>query len=225
MASLLTRAWGGLATRVGSLRAGRMPALGWPTVGPVASMAFWKSANVRSWVETQDRKEFFREPYAEGGKVMAPLLSARRRAMRVKIAIKAGELKLEPTVMVEAPYFKGHKRDRRVPIRKVRSLAGRWLAAGWRALDRANGRVRFHSMPHARAPAHVLALRTSHAQRSPPSSSPRSCAWLRDSSTGSRSRSQALVEQKMAEMPKLLEEYRAARTAAREKKRAEARWK
>ena len=83
-------------------------------------------------------------------KLPPPRLS---QALKVKAAIRAGEILLEPTVMVEPPRFKGHKRDRSRPAR------------------------------------------------------------------------QAQIEQKMKEMPALIEEYRVERRERREKRRQEERFK
>ena len=44
------------------------------------------------------------------GKWRGPELSRREQAHRAKEAIRRGEVKLEPTVMVPPPKFKGHKR-------------------------------------------------------------------------------------------------------------------
>lgn len=109
MAALLARAWGGLAAGVGaSSRCLRGPAPG-ALAGPAAAMSLWKSAAVRQWVEAQPRRAFQREPWVEGGRVMAPRLSRRKQAHAIKDAIRAGEFQLEPTVMTDPPKFKGHK--------------------------------------------------------------------------------------------------------------------
>jgi len=153
MSALARSCWRGVTAGVGA--AART--LGGPSLascaGPAAGMALWRSAAVRAWVEKQPRKLYQREPWRVGGPVMAPRLSRRKQSLNIKNAIRAGEFKLEPTVMSELPYFKGHMRQRNRPMRL------------------------------------------------------------------------ALVAAKMAEMPKLIAEYRRAKKAAHAKKQAENRFK
>lgn len=85
-------------------------------VGAVAAMSLWKSDRVREWVSVQ-KKEQFAPQKQESGRWWGPQLSRRKQARRVKDALLAGELTLEPTVMVPPPKFKGHKRERTAPVR------------------------------------------------------------------------------------------------------------
>mmetsp|Transcript_15024 Transcript_15024/g.49851 ORF Transcript_15024/g.49851 Transcript_15024/m.49851 type:complete len:145 (+) Transcript_15024:2-436(+) len=134
------------------LRAG--PSLA-SAAGPAAGLALWKSAAVSQWAEKQPGERHGRPTAVEtsDGEIVTRTPSRRKQALKVKAAIRAGEILLEPTVMVEPPRFKGHKRDRSRPAR------------------------------------------------------------------------QAQIEQKMKEMPALIEEYRVERRERREKRRQEERFK
>ena len=117
-------------------------------------MPVWKSESVKRWVGEQAiAHPTAWRPWQLDGKWRGPELSRRKQALRVKQAIRRGEVQLEPTVMVPPPKFKGHKRVQRAENRR------------------------------------------------------------------------AIVAQKMAEMPKLIAEYRAERLAKRAKLRAMNRWK
>ena len=87
-------------------------------------MALWSSDAVKEWVTERVeedpkrwRPRLFRHPETGKKKWHAPWLSRRRRAIKIKAAIKAGEIALEPTVMSRLPYFKGHKRERMRPVK------------------------------------------------------------------------------------------------------------
>ena len=103
-------------------------------------MSLWKSPTVNEWVERQE-KERPREfkawrPTAEElqgeryhlfgyGRFVRrgwckPKLNRREQAMEIKAAIRAGEIKLEPTVMPDtANIFKGSKQQRDRPLRQA----------------------------------------------------------------------------------------------------------
>ena len=55
-------------------------------------------------------------PFKWNGSWRGPELSRRKQALLVKEAIRRGEIKLEPTVMVPPTKFKGHQRERQQPI-------------------------------------------------------------------------------------------------------------
>ncbi|KAL3919401.1 MAG: hypothetical protein SGPRY_005645, partial [Prymnesium sp.] len=103
--------------------------LGGPLVGPSASMALWKSHTVKQWIAKQPDEggvtsggikwNFWSPNRTETGKWIAPRYSRATQAMRVKRALKAGELMLEPTVMVPPPHFKGKGRHRRAEARRA----------------------------------------------------------------------------------------------------------
>ena len=124
-------------------------------VQPSRWMGVLKSPAVQRWVGERaiEHPTAWRPWRWTNGKWRGPELSRREQAHRAKEAIRRGEVKLEPTVMVPPPKFKGHKRVQRAENRR------------------------------------------------------------------------AIVAQKMAEMPKLIAEYRAERLAKRAKLRAMNRWK
>lgn len=129
--------------------------LAWsPTRLLARSMSLWKSDAVKRWVGEQAIAEPTQwRPYQWNGRWRTPELSRRLQALKVKEAIRRGEIALEPTLMVPSPKFRGHKRER------VRPAAIESIAA------------------------------------------------------------------KMAEMPKLIAEYRQAARERRQKMRADMRWK
>ena len=84
---------------------------------PRRSMSIWKSESVKRWVgETAIEHPTAWRPHQLFGKWRGPELSRRKQALEIKRAIREGEVALEPTVMVPAPKFKGHKRERMRPI-------------------------------------------------------------------------------------------------------------
>uniref|UniRef100_A0A7S3AWK2 MRPL25 domain-containing protein n=1 Tax=Haptolina ericina TaxID=156174 RepID=A0A7S3AWK2_9EUKA len=104
---------------------GTEPRLG--LIGQVACMSLWKSKAVRDWVDTQNPKKYkarlnplaSNEYMMRKNKYLSPFLSRRQQAHKIKDAIFAGEIKLEPTVMVPPPKFKGHKRVDRAAAKKL----------------------------------------------------------------------------------------------------------
>lgn len=79
-------------------------------------MAVWKSQSVKRWVGEQAiAAPTSWRPYQWEGKWRGPLLSRRKQALQIKEAVRRGEIQLEPTVMVPAPKFKGHRRERQRP--------------------------------------------------------------------------------------------------------------
>ena len=88
------------------------------------SMGLWSSNAVKHWVGEQAiAQPTTWRPYWYNGRWRAPELSRRLQSLRVKEAIRRGELKLEPTIMVPPPKFKGHKRD------KMKQVARESIAA------------------------------------------------------------------------------------------------
>ena len=81
------------------------------------AMSIWKSRQVQEWVQRRTSEEPTRWlPWKqEDGRRRSPELSLRRRALLAKQAIRDGEIRLEPTVMVPPPKFKGHRRERERP--------------------------------------------------------------------------------------------------------------
>ena len=53
-------------------------------------------------------------PWKWNGRWRGPEIGRRKQALLAKEAIRAGEIKLEPTVMVPPPKFKGHAREHKV---------------------------------------------------------------------------------------------------------------
>jgi hypothetical protein len=81
------------------------------------SMGLWSSNAVKQWVGEQAiAQPTTWRPYWYNGRWRAPELSRRLQSLRAKEAIRRGELKLEPTIMVPPPKFKGHKRDKMKPV-------------------------------------------------------------------------------------------------------------
>ena len=81
------------------------------------SMGLWSSNAVKQWVGEQAiAHPTTWRPYWYNGRWRAPELSRRLQSLRAKEAIRRGELKLEPTIMVPPPKFKGHKRDKMKPV-------------------------------------------------------------------------------------------------------------
>ena len=89
----------------------RAPALAAPplTMGPIVHMSLWKSPTVQEWVEAQAKErpdDFLPRPWTTPGYkrtgMCGPRLSRRRQSLMVKQAIKAGEIKLEPTRMPDS---------------------------------------------------------------------------------------------------------------------------
>ena len=115
----------------------RAPALAAPplTMGPIVHMSLWKSPTVQEWVEAQAKErpdDFLPRPWTTPGYkrtgMCGPRLSRRRQSLMVKQAIKAGEIKLEPTRMPDVyakPYgiFKGHMRQRNRPTTQAEIAA------------------------------------------------------------------------------------------------------
>ena len=128
-----------------------------PMSGPLQTrfMSVLKSPSVQRWLGQKaiEQPTMWRPHKNWEGKWRGPELGRRKQALQAKEAIRLGDIKLEPTVMVPPPKFKGHKRVQRAENRR------------------------------------------------------------------------AIVAQKMAEMPKLIAEYRAERLAKRAKLRAMNRWK
>ena len=92
-----------------------LPSLG-SLVGAVANMSLWKSDAVNLWVSTQ-RQNLYKPRFVRQGLYNSPRLSRRIQAKFIKNALLKGEFKLEPTVMVPPPKFKGHKRHLAMPIK------------------------------------------------------------------------------------------------------------
>ena len=59
------------------------------------------------------------EPWKWNGRWNPPQIGRKRQALLVKEAIRRGDIKLEPTVMVPPPKFKGHKSQAARPIRRA----------------------------------------------------------------------------------------------------------
>ena len=95
-------------------------------LGQASWMSLWKSEAVRNWVDSQPDQTLYKAQYnpdhsneymAKKSMWSPPGLSRRLQAREIKKAIFAGDIKLEPTVMVPPTKFKGHKRQRMAPAR------------------------------------------------------------------------------------------------------------
>lgn len=103
------------------------------SIGPIAHMSLWKSPTVQSWFNEQTEKrpdDFLPRPWATPGykrtSMCSPRLSRRRQSLLIKKAIKANEIKLEPTRMPDLHakvIFKGHMRQRNRPARQAEIAA------------------------------------------------------------------------------------------------------
>ena len=79
---------------------------------PARFMSVLKSPAVQRWlgeraIEHPTMWRPWQQPW--NGRWRGPELSRRKQALLAKEAIRRGEVKLEPTVMVPPPKFKGHK--------------------------------------------------------------------------------------------------------------------
>ena len=87
-----------------------------PTWLLARDMSVWKSNAVKKWVGEQAMAQPTAwRPFRWNGRWRTPELSRRQQALRIKEAIRAGDIMLEPTLMVPPPKFKGHVRERRRP--------------------------------------------------------------------------------------------------------------
>ena len=103
------------------------------SIGPIAHMSLWQSPTVQSWFNEQAEKrpdDFLPRPWATPGykrtSMCSPRLSRRRQSLLIKKAIKANEIKLEPTRMPDLHakvIFKGHMRQRNRPTRQAEIAA------------------------------------------------------------------------------------------------------
>ena len=79
-------------------------------------MSLWKSDAVKGWVGDQAIANPTQwRPFKFDGRWRPPELSRRFQALRIKEAIRNGEIQLEPTLMVPPPKFRGHRRERLRP--------------------------------------------------------------------------------------------------------------
>jgi len=75
-------------------------------------MSVLKSGAVKRWLGERAIEEPTKfVPWKWNHKWRGPELSRRKQALLAKDAIRRGEVKLEPTVMVPPPKFKGHARE------------------------------------------------------------------------------------------------------------------
>ena len=109
-----------------------------PALGSIARMSLWKSPTVNEWIVQQEagKPQHFKAWKPMQGQLeehryhhfgygnfvrrgwVKPKLSRRDQSLLVKRAIKAGEIKLEPTVMPDTTnIFKGSKDQRNRPAR------------------------------------------------------------------------------------------------------------
>ena len=96
-------------------------------------MSLWKSPTVQAWFDEQAKQrpeDFLPRPWKTPGykrtSMCSPRLSRRRQSLLIKKAIKAGEIKLEPTRMPDLQakvIFKGHMRQRNRPTRQAEIAA------------------------------------------------------------------------------------------------------
>ena len=103
------------------------------SIGPIAHMSLWKSPTVQAWFDEQAKQrpeDFLPRPWKTPGykrtSMCSPRLSRRRQSLLIKKAIKAGEIKLEPTRMPDLQakvIFKGHMRQRNRPTRQAEIAA------------------------------------------------------------------------------------------------------
>lgn len=94
-----------------------------PACGPLQLrlMSVLKSPSIQRWLGEKaiEQPTMWRPHRNWEGKWRGPELGRREQALRAKEAIRAGEVKLEPTVMVPPPKFKGHKRVQRAENRRA----------------------------------------------------------------------------------------------------------
>ena len=85
-----------------------------------ARTAVFKSQAVQRWLgdrAIESPTEW--RPWKWNGRWNPPQIGRKRQALLVKEAIRRGDIKLEPTVMVPPPKFKGHKSQAARPIRRA----------------------------------------------------------------------------------------------------------
>jgi hypothetical protein len=80
----------------------------------VRTMSVLKSGAVKRWLGERAIEQPTKfVPWRWGKHWRPPEMSRRQQALLAKKAIRSGEIKLEPTVMVPPPKFKGHAREHR----------------------------------------------------------------------------------------------------------------
>lgn len=62
-------------------------------------------------------------PWQWNGRWQAPQIGRKRQQLLAKEAIRRGDIKLEPTIMVPPPKFRGTKREKAAPLRKAEVAA------------------------------------------------------------------------------------------------------
>ena len=89
-----------------------------------ARTSVFKSPAVQQWLGDRaiDSPVEWR-PWKWDGKWQPPMIGRKRQQLLVKEAIRRGDIKLEPTVMVPPPKFKGRKEDHNRPIRRAEVAA------------------------------------------------------------------------------------------------------
>lgn len=90
-----------------------------PTTVFSRAMSVLKSGSVKRWLAEraiENPTKFV--PWKWNGKWRGPELGRRKQALMAKEAIRAGEIKLEPTLMVPPTKFKGHKRQHNAVLRR-----------------------------------------------------------------------------------------------------------
>jgi hypothetical protein len=115
MAGILQRATSRLVAPVAAASASSTPLL---TL--LVRTAVFKSRAVQQWLGDRaiEAPTEWR-PWRYGNRWQAPQIGRKRQALLVKEAIRRGDIKLEPTVMVPPPKFKGHRREHDRPLRRA----------------------------------------------------------------------------------------------------------
>ena len=100
-----------------------------PLASPLVVFArpsVFKSQAVKQWLgdrAIESPTEWRPWKWGPHGRWVAPQIGRKRQQLLVKEAIRRGDIKLEPTVMVPPPKFKGRKEDHNRPIRRAEVAA------------------------------------------------------------------------------------------------------
>lgn len=95
-----------------------------PLLSLFCRTSVFKSRAVQQWLgdrAIESPTEW--RPWKWQGRWQGPQIGRKRQQLLVKEAIRRGEIKLEPTVMVPRPAFRGHKSERNRPVRRAEVAA------------------------------------------------------------------------------------------------------
>ena len=93
---------------------------GSPLLSLFVRTSVFKSHAVQQWLgdrAIESPTEW--RPWKWNGRWQGPQIGRKRQALLVKEAIRRGEIKLEPTVMVPPPKFRGHRSEHNRPVRRA----------------------------------------------------------------------------------------------------------